>query len=37
MIKAYCEAAHGWHNEQRCGGNVKQKKAQLLNRMWDEG
>jgi hypothetical protein len=33
MIKAHCEAAHGWRNEQRRGGNVKQKKAQPPNRM----
>jgi hypothetical protein len=37
MIKAHCEAAHGWRNEQRHRGNVKQKKAQPPNRMWDEG
>lgn len=37
MIKAHCEAAHGWRNEQRRGGNVKQKKAQPPNKIWDEG
>jgi hypothetical protein len=37
IIKAHCEAAHGWRNEQRRGGNVKQKKAQPSNKMWDEG
>jgi hypothetical protein len=37
MIKAHCEAAHGWRNEQRRGGNVKQKKTQPPNRVWDEG
>jgi superfamily II DNA helicase RecQ len=37
MIKAHYEAAHGWRNKQRRGGNIKQKKAQLPNRMWDEG
>jgi hypothetical protein len=36
-IKAHCETVYGWHNEQRRGGNVKQKKAQLPNRMWDDG
>jgi hypothetical protein len=37
MIRAHCEAAHGWRNEQKRGGNVKQKKAQPPNRIWDEG
>jgi uncharacterized C2H2 Zn-finger protein len=37
MIKTHCEAAHGWRNEQRRGGNVKRKKAQPPNKMWDEG
>jgi hypothetical protein len=27
MIKAHCEAAYGWQNEQRRRSNVKQKKA----------
>jgi hypothetical protein len=32
-IKAHCETAHGWRNEQRRGGNVKRKTAQPPNRM----
>jgi hypothetical protein len=36
-IQEHCREAHGWRNEQRRGGNVKQKKAQPPNRMWDEG
>jgi hypothetical protein len=36
-IKAHCETTHGWRNEQRRGGNVKQKTAQPPNRMWDDG
>jgi hypothetical protein len=37
MIKAHCETAHGWRNEQRRGGNMRQKKAQPPNRIWDKG
>jgi hypothetical protein len=37
MIQAHCKAAHGWQNEQRRGGNVKRKKVQTANRMWDDG
>jgi hypothetical protein len=36
-IQEHCREVHGWRNEQRRGGNVKQKKAQPPNRMWDEG
>jgi hypothetical protein len=36
-IQGHCREAHGWRNEQRRGGNVKRKKAQPPNRMWDEG
>jgi hypothetical protein len=36
-IQEHCREAHGWRNEQRRGGNVKRKKAQPPNRMWDEG
>jgi len=36
-IQEHYWEAYGWRNEQRRGGNVKQKKVQLPNRMWDEG
>lgn len=37
MIQAHCKVAHGWRNEQRRGGNFKQKKAQTANRTWNDG
>jgi hypothetical protein len=36
-IKAHCETVHGWRNEQKRGGNVKRKRVQPPNRMWDDG
>jgi hypothetical protein len=37
MIQAHCKAAHGWQNEQKRGGNMKKKRVQTANRMWEEG
>jgi hypothetical protein len=36
-IKSHCQEVHGWQNEQKRGRNVKQKRVQTANRMWDEG
>ena len=36
-IQSHCQEVHGWRNEQKRGGNVKQKRVQTANRMWDEG
>jgi hypothetical protein len=36
-IQEHCREAYGWRNKQRRGGNVKQKKVQPPNRMWDKG
>jgi len=32
-IQTYCKEAHGWQNEQKRGGNVKQKSKHAPNRM----
>ena len=36
-IQSHYQEVHGWRNEQKRGGNVKQKRVQTANRMWDEG
>jgi hypothetical protein len=36
-IQEHCREVHGWRNEQRRGGNMKQKRVQTANRMWEEG
>ena len=36
-IQAHCKEAHGWQNEQKRGGNVKEKSKHAPNRMWQEG
>jgi hypothetical protein len=37
MVQAHCRTAHGWTNEQKRGGNAKQKSKHTPNRMWQEG
>jgi hypothetical protein len=36
-IQEHCRKVHNWQNEQRRGGNVRRKRVQTANRMWDEG
>lgn len=36
-IQEHCKSAHGWENEQKRGGNAKQKQTQSANRLWRSG
>jgi hypothetical protein len=36
QIRAHCTAEHGWVNNQRRGGDVRQKSRQSNNRLWQD-
>jgi hypothetical protein len=37
MMQTHCSKAHHWQNEQKRGGNMKQKSKHTPNRIWREG
>jgi len=36
-MQQHCKDVHGWHNEQRRGGNARAKSKHASNRTWEHG
>jgi hypothetical protein len=36
-MQQHCKDVHGWHNDQRRGGNARAKSKHASNRVWEHG